>query len=204
MTGPISIVRLNRVDLITLSGVVSTSVAAALVLAGHYWVGCGLLFIAMLGDALDGWLARAWGLTSEFGCYLDSFMDTFMYLVVPALLLYQWGMQGVHGVPLVLMMGCGAIRLSVFNQIGNISNEQGQRAYLGMPVFWSPFIVAGVLFLDIGLPTSVVRLIADLAITLFSLCMLWHRPFFKFSSLRQMIALTLGLALFCFLIAWSR
>lgn len=203
MSQPVWIVRLNRVDMITLSGVVTTSLAAVLVLSGHYWAGCGVLFIAMLGDALDGWLARAWGLSSEFGRYLDSFMDTLMYLVVPSLLLYRWGLQGWQGIPLLLMIACGSIRLSVFNQIGNISNEQGQRAYLGMPVFWSPFIVAGILFLDLWLPVSVTQVIADLAITLFSLCMLWHRPFFKFSSLRQMVTLTVGLAMLCFVAAWS-
>lgn len=203
MSGPVWIVRLNRVDMITLSGVVTTSLAAVLVVSGDYWAGCGLLFIAMLGDALDGWLARAWGLSSEFGRYLDSFMDTLMYLVVPALLLYLWGLQGWQGLPLILMIACGSIRLSVFNQIGNISNEQGQSAYLGMPVFWSPFIVAGVLFLDIWLSPGISRFIAGLAITVFSLCMLWHRPFFKFSSLRQMVALTLSLAMLCFFAAWS-
>ena len=203
MSRPIGIVRLNRVDMITLSGVVTTSFAAILALSGDYWASCGLLFIAMLGDALDGWLARAWGLSSEFGRYLDSFMDTLMYLVVPALLLYQWGLQGWLGLALILMIACGSIRLSVFNQIGNISNEQGQRAYLGMPVFWSPFIVAGVLFVDIWFSPVITRFVAGLAITLFSLCMLWHRPFFKFGSLKQMITLTLSLAMLCFVAAWS-
>jgi CDP-diacylglycerol--serine O-phosphatidyltransferase len=194
------IIRLNWVDLITLSGILTSGLAITSALHGDYFLTCGWLFIAMLGDALDGWLARRWQLTREFGRYLDSFMDVLIYLVAPALTWYLWGMQSLFVIPLIALIACGAIRLSVFNQIGNVSAESGALGYLGMPVFWSPFILLGSLLLTQALPLVWVKILSTLALMAFALCMLWRRAFFKFSSLWQMISITLIAASASFLL----
>lgn len=100
------IVRLNRVDLLTLSGVVSSSLAVLSGLHGQVYLGIALLFLAMLGDALDGILARKFGLERAFGRYLDGFMDVLIYLVSPALLFWQLGFDGAYGMLLWLMLSC--------------------------------------------------------------------------------------------------
>lgn len=194
------IVRLKGVDLITLSAIVTSGLAVTSALHGDYFLTCGWLFIAMLGDALDGWLARRWQLTREFGRYLDSFMDVLIYLLTPALTWYLWGMQSLFVIPLIALIACGAIRLSVFNQIGNVSAESGSLGYLGMPVFWSPFILLASLLLAQVLPLPWVKALATLALMAFALCMLWRRTFFKFSSLWQMISITLIAASSSFLL----
>lgn len=189
------IIRLNRVDLLTLSGVLTSCAAIWLALAGAIWLATALLFIAMLGDALDGIWARKRGITREFGRYLDGFMDTLIYLVAPSLV---WSMTLLpHGWSLVLpvMIACGCIRLSVFNQSGNVETARGGLAYLGMPVFWSIFLLGASLLLALWLPAAVLRPLLALAIVAFSLAMLWRRPFFKFTALWQILALTLGGAL---------
>src|SRR5690606_23223041 len=99
------IVRLNRVDCITLSSVITTALAVALALEHHLFLAMSLLFVAMTSDAVDGMLARRWGLTRNFGRYLDGFMDVLIYLVSPAIVAYQSGFSGWWGVLLMLYIG---------------------------------------------------------------------------------------------------
>lgn len=191
MTTSTFLVRLNRVDLLTLSGVVTAALATAAALERHFHLATALLFLAMLGDALDGLLARRWGLVRHFGRYLDGFMDVLIYLVAPALCWYLMGVDGPWSVFLLAMMMAGCIRLAVFNDIGNIQ-EEGRLAYLGMPVFWSVFLLGGFQLAELVLPRPASLVLLALALASFSFAMLWRRPFFKFSQLWQILALTLG------------
>ena len=185
------IVRLNRVDLLTLSGVLTASLAVTCALAAKPYLATALLFIAMLGDALDGIWARRRGITRSFGRYLDGFLDTLIYLVAPAIVFYTQGLGGFAAIVLVLMIAAGCIRLAVFNDIGNIE-DGGQLAYLGMPVFWSVFLLAGWLLLAHVVTPDIERAVAVIVLPAFSIAMLWRRPFFKFRALWQILALTLG------------
>ena len=185
------IVRLNRVDLLTLSGVISSSLAVLSGLHGQVYLGIALLFLAMLGDALDGMLARKFGLERAFGRYLDGFMDVLIYLVSPALLFWQLGFDGAYGMLLWLMLICGCVRLSVFNDIGNIQESDGL-AYLGMPVFWSVFLLAGYAALLLVVPQTLLNPLLAITLAAFAYAMLLRRPFFKFKSLKQILFITLG------------
>src|SRR5690606_1298780 len=109
--------------------VLTSALAAVNALHGRWYLGTALLFLAMLGDALDGLLARRMGLTRAFGRYLDGFMDVLIYLAVPALVFYLSGFNGAWGAVLLLMIACGCVRLAVFNDIGNIE-DGGGLAYL--------------------------------------------------------------------------
>lgn len=185
------LIRLNRVDLLTLSGVVSSLVAGALALNDDLYLATALLYLAMLADALDGMLARKLGLERAFGRYLDGFMDVLVYLVMPSLIFYLSGLTGWWAISLLLMTGCGCIRLAVFNDTGNIQEDRGL-AYMGMPVFWSLFILGGYLLLNLFLPAGAILPIITIALLLFSNAMILRRPFFKFSRLSTILALTLG------------
>jgi len=52
----------------------------------HMETACFLVFLAMVFDALDGWVARVTHSASEFGAQLDSFADFLTFGVVPAIL----------------------------------------------------------------------------------------------------------------------
>jgi CDP-diacylglycerol--serine O-phosphatidyltransferase len=185
------IIRLNRVDLLTLSGVVTASLAVACFLERQFFAGTALLFLAMLGDALDGILARRLGLVRNFGRYLDGFMDVLIYLVAPALGAYLMGFDGAWSGFLLAVLAAGCTRLAVFNDIGNLQEESGL-AYLGMPVFWSVFLLAGFELAAFVLPQALLFPLFALALAEFSAAMLWHRPFFKFKRLSHILGLTLG------------
>ena len=207
------LIRLNRVDCITLLSVPLTLLAISEVLQQHLMSALALLYLAMTADALDGMLARRWQLTRNFGRYLDGFMDVLIYLLTPALILMQWGFNGAWLLPLMLMVGCGCIRLAVFNESGNLGeanndspseSEPGSEpepensadglAYQGMPVFWSLFIIAPLLWLNtLGwLPLLVTKVVLAVALMVFSYLMVRKARFFKFSSLTQILTLTLG------------
>ncbi len=191
MSRPTFIVRLNPVDCLTLSGVLSSALAVAAMLDHQFYLGTAWLFLAMLGDALDGLLARRYGLVRNFGRYLDGFMDVLIYLVAPAIAWQQFGFDGFWSVFLLAMIAAGCTRLAVFNDIGNIQ-EDGGLAYLGMPVFWSVFIWAGFLLLSPWLPHHLAFALLALCLSAFSVAMLLHRPFFKFKKLSHILALTIG------------
>jgi CDP-diacylglycerol--serine O-phosphatidyltransferase len=193
------IIKLNRVDLITLSSVLTTFIAMIYAIDGHLYFAMTLLFLAMTADALDGMLARKWGLEREFGRYLDGFMDVLIYLVVPSIIMLQWQFDGYWSIFILLMIACGCIRLSVFNQVGNVEGTQSDSttnekklAYKGMPVFWSVFILAATMILEkvVGLTFS--HILLAISLTVFSFYMIVDKAFFKFSSLTQILVLTLG------------
>lgn len=186
------IITLNRVDMLTLSGIITCALAIGSTLNGHHYLATGFLFLAMLGDALDGMLARRFGLERNFGRYLDGFMDMLIYLVSPALILHLQGFNGIFSFFILLMTGCGITRLAVFNDIGNIK-ENDSLAYLGMPVFWSVFILAGYLLLwTAGLPEALLHSGMALTLLAFSHAMLVKKPFFKFKKLSHILIITIG------------
>jgi phosphatidylserine synthase len=197
ITRPVFIIKLNRVDLITLSSVLITFVAMMNAIEGYVYFAMALLFLAMTADALDGLLARKWGLEREFGRYLDGFMDVLIYLVVPSIIMLQWQFGGYWSIFTLLMIASGCIRLSVFNQVGNIeANSAGddnkKLAYKGMPVFWSIFILAAIMMLEKIMGLLLSHVLLAMSLTVFSFYMIVDKAFFKFSSLTQILVLTLG------------
>jgi CDP-diacylglycerol--serine O-phosphatidyltransferase len=191
------IIKLNRVDLITLSSVLTTFIAMMYAIEGHLYFSMALLFLAMTADALDGMLARKWGLEREFGRYLDGFMDVLIYLVVPSIIMLQWQFDGYWSIFILLMIACGCIRLSVFNQVGNIEDassaaNEKKLAYKGMPVFWSVFILAAMMMLEKLIGVTFSHVLLAMSLTVFSFYMIVDKAFFKFSSLTQILVLTLG------------
>lgn len=188
---PRFLIRLNAVDLLTLSAVI-TAGGALLLASSAPWLATALLFIAMLGDALDGILARRWQMTREFGRYLDGFMDMLIYLIAPTLIWYYTLLPGIVVLAAAIMLASGCVRLAVFNISGNIEADGGKLAYQGMPVFWSVFILAGSLLLSLALPGTVLTPLLIIVLLLFSYAMQLRRPFFKFRALWQILALTLG------------
>lgn len=187
---PYFIITLNKVDLVTLSSVITSSLAVGLALAGYLMLATALLYLAMLADAMDGILARKLGVERDFGRYLDGFMDVLIYLTGPSIIFYLSGFNGWMSVFLMTMIACGCIRLSVFNQIGNIQESDGL-SYLGMPVFWSVFILGGFKLLQL-ISHETANLLLAVTLSLFSVAMLMSRPFFKFKSLKQILSLTIG------------
>jgi CDP-diacylglycerol--serine O-phosphatidyltransferase len=139
--GKYLIIRLNLASALTLAGLALDMAAFFLLLEGRgssgLFLAVSLMYLGMLADAFDGVVARRFRWESEFGRYLDGFVDVFNYLVLPAMVLWRLGFDGAAAaVVMTIMIASGLLRLSKFNQVGNLT-EGGEAKYLGLPVFWS-------------------------------------------------------------------
>lgn len=190
------IVTLNPVDLLTLSGLVLSLTAMGLALAGNFALSLAILYLAMLADAFDGIMARKFGTEREFGRYLDGFIDVFDYLLAPVLFLYLWGMQAWYYAPLfMLFIACGVIRLSVFNEIGNIKTEEQGLSYLGMPVFWSVLFLGWIYIASWVTGKEFLFPFVALLFGIHAVLMVYRGTFHKFKNPLLMLAYILGAAL---------
>nr|VFJ91243.1 MAG: CDP-diacylglycerol---serine O-phosphatidyltransferase [Candidatus Kentron sp. H]VFJ92331.1 MAG: CDP-diacylglycerol---serine O-phosphatidyltransferase [Candidatus Kentron sp. H] len=148
----------------------------------------------MLVDAFDGIFARKYGLERNFGRYLDSFVDVLDYLVAPAIFLYCWGFTGIlNSTILVFFIICGIIRLSVFNQVGNLKEANNDKlSYWGMPVFWSIFILAAAYLLALLISKPFVLAFLAVVIVIYSILMIYNGRFYKFQDTRLILILVIG------------
>lgn len=192
------IVRLNFVDCLTLSGVFLAGAAVSQILSGRLELALALLYLAVISDAFDGILARKYGLTRDFGRYLDGFVDTVDYLIAPSLFLYVMGFDLFwQGMLLLTLVCCGFIRLSVFNEIGNLKDEDNGLSYLGAPVFWSTLLLGPIYIAVVAVGEDIIFAVLSFAIPLFSIMMLHNGRYHKFKDPKRMlVALLLMSAMF--------
>lgn len=109
--------------------------------ATDYQLAAFLLVLAGIFDALDGFVARATGTSSEFGVQLDSIADVMNFGCAPAVLLYCYGfvligpeyptLLRVGGIAAFFFVACGALRLARFNV--NVGRTD-PRYFVGMPI----------------------------------------------------------------------
>ncbi len=93
-----------------------------------------LVIIAMLLDGLDGRVARALNVTSEFGKELDSLSDVISFGVAPAFIMYQAAFMemsppALAWIATAIFPICGALRLARFNVIEGIPGY-----FIGLPI----------------------------------------------------------------------
>lgn len=123
---------------ITLMALCAGMTAIRLAMLERWELAIAAVLVAMVGDALDGRIARLMGATSEFGAQLDSLADVINFGVIPALMVYLWAMSGTGGLGwalvLVFVMAC-ALRLARFNVA--LEEEQpapwASRYFTGVP-----------------------------------------------------------------------
>src|SRR5438874_8468166 len=77
-------------NLLTIGRLILIPVFVALVLVsdgGHSWAGAIVFGVAGVTDQIDGWLARRWGVESDFGKIADPVADR---LMIDAAVLLLW------------------------------------------------------------------------------------------------------------------
>ena len=104
---------------------------------------CGLIFVGMVADALDGKVARIVGGASNFGAQLDSFSDFLTFGVAPAILakvliehegqFYGWSIN----TRLTFVAACvysimAILRLARFN-LDNDPDPEAHKTFKGLP-----------------------------------------------------------------------
>lgn len=119
--------------------------------AQDYRLAAFLLVLAGIFDALDGFVARATGTSSDFGVQLDSIADVMNFGCAPAVLLYCYGfvqmgpadptLLRVGGIAAFFFVACGALRLARFNV--NVGRTD-PKYFVGMPITAGAACVASV------------------------------------------------------------
>jgi len=85
---------------------------------GHLDWGAIFIFCALVADGLDGRIARAFGVSSEFGKEMDSLCDLGSFGVAPAILAWTLALHnyGFLGIAVTIFFAvCGMWRLTRFN-----------------------------------------------------------------------------------------
>jgi CDP-diacylglycerol--serine O-phosphatidyltransferase len=116
-----------------------------------YRLAAFLLVLAGIFDALDGFVARATGTSSDFGVQLDSIADVMNFGCAPAVLLYCYGfvqmgpadpaLLRIGGIAAFFFVACGALRLARFNV--NVGRTD-PKYFVGMPITAGAACVASV------------------------------------------------------------
>lgn len=98
-----------------------------------------LIFLAMLFDVLDGYLARRANQASQFGAELDSLCDAISFGAAPAIFLVQlaatveWkNVRDLIYVIGLLYMCCAILRLARFN-VTTTLDDKSHRYFQGLP-----------------------------------------------------------------------
>ena len=101
--------------------------------AGNYNLACYFILIAGLLDSMDGKIARAFGITTDFGMEIDSLADMVSFCLAPSVMvyhLYTYGLPGISGeIIATAPMICGAIRLARFN----VDSSGPSSIFVGLP-----------------------------------------------------------------------
>ncbi len=190
------IVSLNWIDVITLISLLLACLGLLAALRGRLSLAIAIMLLGMFTDMLDGGLARSTfnprGET-EFGRYLDSFCDVFVYLILPMFVLYQFGMQDLLSLAAIFaFLASGILRLSRFNMIGAIE-EAGVKYHLGLQVIWSHLVVVLAFPLWRGWGASTRYLIAA-GLLVMSVFMIRNLRFRKPTAYVQLAILILSVA----------
>lgn len=92
-----------------------------------------MVIIAMLLDGVDGRVARALGVQSDFGKELDSLSDVISFGVAPAFIMYVVAFQELNPAAAWIVTAifpiCGALRLARFNVIAGTPGY-----FIGLPI----------------------------------------------------------------------
>ncbi|MGD8378493.1 MAG: CDP-diacylglycerol--serine O-phosphatidyltransferase [Gammaproteobacteria bacterium] len=148
-------------NLFTTAGLFAGFYSIVAAMAGRYEAAAIAIFVAMIMDGLDGRVARLTNTVSDFGKEYDSLADMVSFGLAPALVMYQWGFQGLAAygwlwaklgwIGAFFYSVAAALRLARFNTRTRVVDK---RFFQGLPSPSAAGLVAGTVWLgpDFGLP----------------------------------------------------
>ncbi|MHB1684255.1 MAG: CDP-diacylglycerol--serine O-phosphatidyltransferase [Bacilli bacterium] len=124
--------RTSLANALTILNLILGMLAVMLAIQGDFQIAALFVIAGMVCDGLDGWLARALHIQSDFGKELDSLADIVAFGVAPAVIMYVAVLRnaGIAGVVIaVLFPVAGALRLARFNVQPGRTNY-----FVGLPI----------------------------------------------------------------------
>ena len=113
---------------------------------GRFETAAVAIFVAMILDGADGRIARMTNTQSAFGAEYDSLSDVIAFGLAPALVAYEWSLQGLGKLGWLAAFfyaAATALRLARFNtQLGSAD----KRYFQGLPCPAAAAVVAGLVW----------------------------------------------------------
>lgn len=123
-------------NLVTMLGLCFGLTSIRFTFAEEFHLAAGMLILAALIDGLDGLLARRLNAASPFGAELDSLSDFVCFGVAPALLVYNFGLEGLAGMGWLAALFfaiCCCLRLARFNVAAKDETSDSGKSFTGVP-----------------------------------------------------------------------
>lgn len=123
-------------DLVSIANASSGFLSIVMITMGNLVLAAKFILLAVIFDALDGWVARKTKRDDEygFGKNIDSLSDIISFGVAPGMLLYvsysSFGAPYLNLAIALLIVICGLLRLSRFNVITDASDDK----FVGLPI----------------------------------------------------------------------
>ncbi|WP_040953157.1 CDP-diacylglycerol--serine O-phosphatidyltransferase [Gorillibacterium massiliense] len=161
-----------------------------------------IVIAAMLMDGIDGRVARALNVQSEFGKELDSLSDVISFGVAPAFIMYVVAYGDINPafawIATAIFPICGAMRLARFNVIDGIPGY-----FIGLPIPAAGVILCTLALFHLEL-NSYILAAASLLLSYLMVSRVKYPSFKKVRLSKQAALLTLGVVLLCviFVIVW--
>lgn len=145
------------------------------------------VFVAMVLDGIDGRVARLTRTQSAFGAEYDSLSDMVSFGVAPALVMYEWALQGMRSLgwaAAFIYCACAALRLARFNTQLAVADK---RYFQGLPSPSAAALLAGMVWIgfDYEIPGPKLSWLA-LFVTVFAgLSMVSNIRFYSFKEINM-------------------
>jgi CDP-diacylglycerol--serine O-phosphatidyltransferase len=175
-------------DLFTLVNLMGGVGAIVFVVEGKlHGAGTALLLGYLLGDTLDGPVARMTKTSNEFGSEFDTATDHFVQAIAPAVIVYAAYSRGGHpaaGVALMaLVIACGTIRQALFS----VAKMGDPLMYCGLPRTVSGYGAMAYVLSHLFFTLNPARyLVGGIIISVFSLLNLVPIPYMTHRGGRRM------------------
>jgi CDP-diacylglycerol--serine O-phosphatidyltransferase len=153
---------------------------------GRFDVAAIAIFVAMVFDGMDGRVARLTNTQSAFGEQYDSLSDMASFGIAPALVMYEWSLQGLGRwgwlAAFIYVVGA-ALRLARFNtNIGVVD----KRFFQGLPSPAAAALVAGFVWLAVDnkllLESHTISWVAFVFTVYAGIAMVTNAPFYSGKS----------------------
>ncbi len=162
-----------------------------------------MIFMAMIADSLDGFLARRAGSASDFGGQLDSLCDVISFGVAPAFLVLRVVESGLQetATPIfgsfwgrllwlvaAMYVCCTALRLARFN-VENTTDESSHQTFSGLPSPAAAAVIASLVLLYSDFAPALVKNVPVSSYThIFALIILYCLPFISVALALLMVS----------------
>lgn len=194
-------------NLFTTAALFAGFYAVIAAMSGRFGAAAAAIFVAMVMDGLDGRVARLTNTSSDFGKEYDSLSDMVSFGVAPALVMYQWGFQGLadYGwlwaklgwIGAFYYTGCAALRLARFNtRVGVVD----KRYFQGLPSPSGAAVLTGLVWflVDFGIrPTDWISYVVWAVAVFAGVTMVSNVPFWSFKEVNWKKRVPLWVILAC-------